>query len=157
MATRPGAAAEHSDCVVKELARHEFPPDRAAARRIVAGRDADFPCRVSLTTARVAELVILANIEHQSANSPYRARGPVSVREAATEAALAPGEVPAGFRDSLLSVRAYDAAAMIVAADVTPGERLELLLAPYLDRADVAYVHLHYARRGCYAARVDRC
>jgi hypothetical protein len=26
----------------------------------------------------------------------------------------------------------------------------------YLARADVAYLHVHFARRGCFACRVDR-
>jgi hypothetical protein len=69
---------------------------------------------------------------------------------------FAAGEVPAGFRTSLLSARAYDANGMIVAADVAPGAEVENLLETCLRRADTAYVHLHYARHGCFAARVDR-
>ncbi len=126
------------------------------ARRITVRAGDDFPCRVSLTNARPGETVVLANYLHQPADTPYRARGPLFVREAAAEAHLAPGEVPEGFRDSLLAVRAYDAEGMILAAEVTPGAALEAVLLPYLARMDTAYVHLHYARRGCYAARADR-
>ena len=30
------------------------------------------------------------------------------------------------------------------------------LIERYLARGDVSYLHLHFARRGCYACRVDR-
>jgi hypothetical protein len=56
-----------------------------------------------------------------------------------------------------LSLRAFDNRAMIVAADlISDGKNL----GPALDRllADPAatYVHIHYAKFGCYAARADR-
>ncbi len=126
------------------------------ARRFVVRKGDDFPCRVSLTVAQPGEWMLLTHYQHQPTESPYRASGPVFVREAATEADLAPGAVPDGFRSSLLSVRAYDGGGMIVAADVTPGDVLEELPATYFGRIDTAYVHLHYARRGCFAARADR-
>ena len=56
-----------------------------------------------------------------------------------------------------LSLRAFDDRGMIVAAELADGSEMagavERLLAD--DRA--AYVHAHFAQRGCYAARIDRC
>ena len=66
------------------------------------------------------------------------------------------GEVPALLRSRLISLRAYDARGMMVWADVRPGEDLDAGIAELfaLERAD--YLHLHYAKPGCYACRVTR-
>ncbi|WP_331716764.1 DUF1203 domain-containing protein [Stenotrophomonas sp. MMGLT7] len=56
----------------------------------------------------------------------------------------------------LISLRAYDADDLIVAAEVCPGEAVGPWLQACLDDPQVAYVHLHNARRGCYACRADR-
>jgi len=135
-------------------------PGDALAARGVLRRTVDaapgYPCRVSLADAAVGETVLLLNYEHQSASTPYRASHAIFVREGALQAHPAPGEVPDALARRLLSVRAFDAAHMMVEADVVDGR----LLAPRLDQmlADpaVAYVHLHHARQGCYAARAER-
>ncbi|TAK45094.1 MAG: DUF1203 domain-containing protein, partial [Betaproteobacteria bacterium] len=41
-------------------------------------------------------------------------------------------------------------------AEVADGRSVEGLIRRYLEDPEVAYLHLHYARRGCYACRVDR-
>jgi hypothetical protein len=41
-------------------------------------------------------------------------------------------------------------------AEVIEGTLLEALIARFLGNANVAYLHVHNARRGCYACRVDR-
>jgi hypothetical protein len=56
----------------------------------------------------------------------------------------------------LLSVRAYDADGIMVDAEVAPGEELEVLITRFFGRDDVAFLHAHNARRGCYSCRVDR-
>jgi hypothetical protein len=45
---------------------------------------------------------------------------------------------------------------MMVDADVVDGSEVEPLIARLLADPRAAYVHAHYARRGCYAARIDR-
>jgi hypothetical protein len=55
-----------------------------------------------------------------------------------------------------LSVRAYDAADEMVDAEVVEGAQAEPLIRQYLGRPDVAYLHVHFARRGCFACRIDR-
>jgi hypothetical protein len=126
------------------------------AQRCVADEKPGFPCRVSLEDAVPGERLILLNFEHQPALSPYRASGPIFVREAARQAMPEIGEVPESLRLRLLSVRAYDAADLIAEAEIVEGRDLEPLIARFLDDGNVAYLHLHYARRGCYAARIDR-
>lgn len=126
------------------------------ARRCVADEKPGFPCRVSLADAEPGERLILLNFEHQPAHSPYRASGPIFVRESAVRAAPAEGEVPDCLRLRLLSVRAYDAAGLITEADVAEGRDLEPLIGRLFNDESTAYLHVHYARRGCYAARIDR-
>jgi hypothetical protein len=53
-------------------------------------------------------------------------------------------------------VRAYDTRDCIHDAEVIDGKSVEGLIRRYLADPAVAYLHLHYARRGCYAGRVDR-
>jgi hypothetical protein len=126
-------------------------------RRVIADDATGFPCRVSMAHAAPGEELLLAPYEHQPAqHSPYRATGPIFVRKQATEAFDAINAIPAPLRTRLLSVRAYDAADLIVEADVVDGAVVESLIAQYLRKDDVRYLHLHYARRGCYACRVDR-
>jgi hypothetical protein len=57
---------------------------------------------------------------------------------------------------TLFSVRAYDGADDMVDAEVVDGREAAPLIERYLARPDVAYLHLHFARRGCFACRVDR-
>jgi Protein of unknown function (DUF1203) len=64
--------------------------------------------------------------------------------------------VPEQQRVRLLSVRAYDADGFMLDAEVAPGAELEALIEQFFRRPEVAYLHAHNARRGCYSCRVDR-
>ncbi len=127
---------------------------RHGARRRVA-ETSGYPCRVSLTDAAVGDEVILVNYEHQDADTPYRARHAIYVRQGERRYDKV-GEVPEQLRKRLLSVRAFDAEGMMVDADVIEGRLLEDLIGRLFANDAVAYLHLHFARPGCYAARVDR-
>jgi hypothetical protein len=126
------------------------------AKRYVADKTPGFPCRVSLEDAQPGERLILVPFTHQPGDSPYRASGPIFVRETAATASLAPDTVPAVLRSRLLSIRAYDANHLMIAADVVDGREVESCLARIFERNAVAYAHIHYARPGCFACRVDR-
>jgi hypothetical protein len=125
-------------------------------RRMIADVKPGFPCRVTLEDAEPGERVLLLAFEHQPAATPYRASGPIFVREAAQTAFDRVGDPPLSLLARLLSVRAYASDGMMTDAEVTPGENLELLLRRFFADAGVAYAHVHYAKRGCYAARVAR-
>lgn len=131
-------------------------PPRTDARLVVADASPGFPCRVSLVDAEPGETVLLVNWEHQPAATPFRASHAVYVRSGAVRAEPAPGAVPAMLRARPLSLRGFDAAGMLVAADLADGAALEGVLGPMLSDPAVAYVHLHFAKPGCYAARADR-
>ena len=115
-----------------------------------------YPCRVSLDDAKIGETVLLMNYEHLSAPSPYRSSHAIFVKEGATGAMLGRNQVPEMLRTRLLSVRAFDADATMVDADVVVGQNLEPTIERMLSSESVAFLHLHNARRGCFMARADR-
>lgn len=131
-----------------ELAKHDV-------RRMIADAKPGFPCRVTLEDATPGERVILASFPHQPAHSPYKASGPIFVRESA-DTAYDDAAIPQVLRGRLLSLRAYDKAGMMVDADVIEGNAVEGLLDRLFTRADVDNVHIHNARRGCFACLVER-
>jgi uncharacterized protein DUF1203 len=126
------------------------------AKRYVADTKPGFPCRVSLRDADPGERVILLSFHHQSAQSPYHGSGPIFVRENAEDSLLDPNQVPDLLRTRLLSLRAYGANDMMVDADVVDGRDVEILLQRFLRNLTVSYIHVHFARPGCFACRVDR-
>lgn len=126
------------------------------AKRYVADAKPGFPCRVSLRDADPGERVILLPFKHQAANSPYQASGPIFVREAAQDVALAANAVPALLRTRLLAVRAYDTDDLMTEADIVDGREFETLVTRLFADERVSYMHVHFARPGCYACRVDR-
>ena len=126
------------------------------ARRMTVPGKPGYPCRVSLADAEVGETVLLLPVAHHDVASPYRGSGPVYVREGATTAQPAVGEIPAMFRHRLLSLRAYDDDAMMVEAEVVEGRALEEAIARRFADARVKYLHVHNAKPGCYNAKVER-
>lgn len=127
-----------------------------SVRREVVPANPGAPCRVSLTDAAEGEVVYLLNYEHLPADTPYRARHAIYVREGATQAFPPPGEVPEMLRRRLLSVRAISSTGDLVDADVVDGAELEPVIERLIAAADVACLHVHFAKQGCYAARVTR-
>ena len=133
----------------RELAAH------GAVRR-VADRRPGFPCRVSLRDAEIGESLLLLNYEHLAVDSPYRSRYAIFVREHAHEYCPRANEIPDVLTSRLLSVRAIDDAGMVLEADVVEGRQLAPLLDRMLENPKSAYLHLHNAKPGCFAARADR-
>jgi len=130
---------------------------KQGVQQVVANGKPGFPCRVSLEDAEVGEKVLLLNFEHQPATTPYRSSHAIYVREWAEQATPDRNEVPEMFRHRLLSVRAFDVAGMIIDADVVDGESLESLIEDMLKNESTDYLHIHNAKPGCYAAKVERC
>jgi hypothetical protein len=125
-------------------------------RRVVADASGGFPCRVSLQDAVEGERLLLLPYEHHRVNTPYRASGPVYVREDAVQALLAIDEVPELLRRRMLSLRGYDAKGMMRSAEVVQGVDLEAAVARLFAIERIAYLHVHYALPGCYACRIER-
>jgi hypothetical protein len=127
-----------------------------AALRYVADRDGGFPDRIELRDSRAGESFLLVNFVHQPAANPYRASHAVFVREGAEHPYDRIDEVPESMRTRLLSLRAFSADDLIVDADVVEGQRAGELIARLFSNPTTAYIHAHYARHGCFAARIDR-
>lgn len=126
------------------------------ARRVTADESPGFPCRTSLVDAEPGDTLVLVNHCHLAGNTPYAATHAIYIRQNAPMAHPEPGEIPAVFTRRLLSVRAFDAAAMMIDAEIVDGIALEPHLKALFERSDVDFVHLHYARPGCFAAAVQR-
>ena len=56
----------------------------------------------------------------------------------------------------MMSLRAFDAEGMMTAGVLASDVELEPAISRLLDDPATAYLHAHYAARGCYAARIDR-
>lgn len=125
-------------------------------RRYVADSKPGFPDRVELRDAEPGESLLLLNYTHQPANSPYNSSHAIFVLESANERYNRIDEVPEVLRVRTLSLRAFDKEDFIVDADLVDGRQIEGLIERYLDNPKVAYIHVHYAKYGCYAGRVDR-
>ncbi len=115
-----------------------------------------FPCRVTLQDAAVGEQVLLLNHEHLAVDSPYRQRHAIFVREGATSQGHYADEVPDQLAIRLLSVRAYDDRGQMTDAEVIEGRDLRALITRFFADPQTDYLHAHNAKRGCFAARIDR-
>lgn len=129
---------------------------QAHIRRLHVDAHPGYPCRVSLQDAKVGETVLLLSYPHHDVDSPYRSAGPLFVRENAQTAHPAVNEVPAMLRHRLLSLRGYNAAGMMLEADVIDGESLAEAIHRFFANVHVLYIHIHHARQGCFACSVVR-
>jgi Protein of unknown function (DUF1203) len=136
------------------MSSDELRTHRALIR--IADKQPGFPCRVSLDDAAIGERVLLANFEHLATESPYRSTHAVYVRESAVQKSCARGEVPSFFHSRLLSARAFDAAGLMIEADVLPGTDLAARIEAMLTNQSTSHVDIHFAKPGCFAARAVR-
>lgn len=132
-----------------ELAQHH-------ARWVIADAEPGYPCRVSLEDAKQGERVLAISHLHQDSESPYRATGPIFVREHCDTANLEVGEIPYMLRHRLLSLRGYDEGGSMCAAEVVDGSKLEGSIAQLFQVEPVAYLHIHNAKAGCFNCAVQR-
>lgn len=135
-------------------------PDQALAalgvKRYQVDSDPGFPDRIELKDAQIGQSVLLLNHVCQPADTPYRASHAIFVREGATRVYDAVGQVPEAMRIRLLSLPAYADSGMMIDADVVAGTEIEAVIARMFADPQVSYIHVHHAKRGCYAARIDR-
>lgn len=113
------------------------------------------PCRISLDDAAPGEAMLLLNYDHQPADTPYRQQGPIFVRQEAAQADYV-DVIPPALARRTLSLRGFDAKHTMIEADLTEGVDAPALIGRLFANPDVAYIHAHYARRGCFAAAVTR-
>lgn len=126
------------------------------AQRCFADEHPGYPCRVSLEDAQLGEELLLLPFMHQPTASPYRASGPIFVRRAAMRRTLPAGALSGYVTTRLMSVRAYDAADKIVDASVCEGAALAPQIDALFSCDNIAYLHLHNAKQGCFSCMVER-
>ena len=126
------------------------------AQRCRVDRAPGFPDRIELRDLEPGETALLLNFLHQPADNAYRSSHAIFVREGAESAYDRVDEIPEVMRIRPISLRAFGADDAMVDADLVDGAALAPLIERVLARPDVAYLHAHYAKRGCYAARIDR-
>ena len=128
---------------------------QGAVRRIADGRTPGYPCRVSLTDSHKGDELILVNYEHHGVDSPYRMRFAIYVREGDTRYD-AIDQVPEQLRTRTLAVRAFDVDAMMTGCELVDGREVEAAIERLFANPKAAYLHVHFAAPGCYAAQVER-
>ena len=132
-------------------------PDEELAARGAVRRTADgaYPCRISLTDSAPGDELILVNYEHHPVDSPYRMRFAIYVRRG-EQTYDKVDDIPEQLRTRTLAARAFDVDGMMVARELVEGSGLEDAIERLLSEPRAAYLHIHYAAAGCYAARVER-
>jgi hypothetical protein len=129
---------------------------REGVRRYVADAKPGFPDRIEISDAEPGETLLLVNYEHQPADTPYRASHAIFIRERMVEPTELVDDIPPAMRARPLSLRGFDAAGLMVEGDLVDGKEAERLIHLFFANPDVAYIQAHYARRGCYAGRIER-
>jgi hypothetical protein len=126
------------------------------ARRYAVDRRPGFPDRIEVRDLEPGETALLVNYVHQPAANPYSAAHAIFVREGAERAYDRVGDIPEVMRIRPISLRAFGSDDYMLDADLVDGSDLAALIARFFADPRVAYLHAHYARRGCFAARIDR-
>ena len=127
-----------------------------SAKRYIANAKSGFPDRIEMRDAEPGERLILVNYVHQPSATPYRASHAVFVLEGAEKTYDTVNEVPEVLRRRLISIRAFDLNHWMVEGDVCDGRELDATIQRLLAKSEVGYLHAHYAKPGCYAARIER-
>lgn len=141
--------------------RHLFglPDDQLAregVKRYAVDAKPGFPDRIELRDLELGETALLLNYTHQPANTPYRASHAIFVREGAQQAANIVDDIPEVIRVRPISLRAFNEAGEMLDADLVDGREIEPLIKRFFVNPNISYLHAHYAKRGCFAARIVR-
>ena len=110
-----------------------------------------FPDRIALSDAPAGQSVLLVNYVHQPADTPYRASHAIFVREDTHDRFDAINQIPPMLLTRVISLRAFGVDHMLV-----DGDALEAPIQNLLANPDTAYIQAHFAKQGCYAARIER-
>lgn len=126
------------------------------AKRIVVDEKPGYPCRISLKEANIGETIITIPFKHHDVDSPYKASGPIFVRENVATAKLDTNEIPEILQQRFLSLRVYDDKHMMIDAKTTNGKNIKEVIQDLFLNENAQYIHIHNANPGCYNCRVER-
>lgn len=128
---------------------------RTGGPTYVVDRSPGYPCRACLRDAAIGETVLLTSYTPFGHHSPYRSASPVFVH--ANNCQIEPSEeLPISLTGRQLSVRAFDAAEMMIDAAAIDGANLGDALRALFTNDAVASAHIHNSPRGCWAASAVR-
>ena len=123
----------------------------------------EVPCRRCLQDIKVGDEVVLMSYNPFVAASPYTQTSPIFVHGDATkcqkfdQTKYEHPEMPQQQRNRPLSVRAFNNKHIMINAELSANaDALDICKEMLAPGSDVEYVHLHYARYGCFAVRVGR-
>lgn len=125
----------------------------------VADEPTGYPCRQCLRDADVGDELVLVSydpFEGWGDNSPYRSSSPIFLHRDDCRERLDPAPVPQQLTSRRLSVRAFDANAMMLDARLIDGADLPAVVDELVDREGIEQIHVHNAGAGCFAAAVVR-
>ncbi len=140
--------------------RHLYGQSDAALKtlnviRMKADTDPGFPDRIEMREGHVGEAMLLLNHCYQPAQSPYRGRHAIFIREGATDRFDAINTIPAVMTLRMLALRAFDRDHMILDAGLAQGgQDQERLIQDLLALPGTTYIHAHNASRGCYSGLI---
>ena len=146
---------------IKEDFNHLFTLSKSQLReqgvtKILVDNWPGFPCRISLEDAPVGEEVILLPYKHHHTDSPYQASGPIFVRKNAMAPELKENEIPKFLNHRFLSLPGYNSSGMMIETDTCQGSELKSMLHIFFENSEVAYIHIHNAKPGCYNCVAER-
>jgi hypothetical protein len=122
----------------------------------VADEHPGFPCRQCLNDAEIGEELLLVSYDPFTIDSPYRSASPIFLHRAPCAPPADRQTLPRQLTSRLLSVRSFDARALMIDAAVVPGDELADTLTRFLENEDADHVDVYNASRGCWAVRVER-
>ena len=129
---------------------------QSLARKVVAGSDGRYPCRVSLCDAEPGEELVLANYTNHAVATPYRNTFAIYVRKDARTAADFVDTLPPVLRNRPISLRCYTVEGSLHRAAIALQDDVDPIVRDLLRDEAVAYIDAHNAMHGCFAARIER-
>lgn len=116
------------------------------------------PCRQCLRDADVGDELVLVSYDpfEDFGESPYRSASPIFLHRDDCSARRDTLAVPEQLARRQLSVRTFDASAMMLDGRIVDGTDLAAALDELLTLPDAHRVHIHNAGPGCFAATAHR-
>ena len=115
-----------------------------------------YPCRICLKEAEPGEDLVLFSYTPFARPVPYRSVGPIFAHAHDCEPYASSPDIPELMRRRLLALRGYDASDRMVECDLVEGTGIESLIERFFTNPEVAAIHVHNARAGCYLCRIER-
>ncbi len=126
------------------------------ARRLRVDDYPGYPDRITLREVPKGETVLLVNHISQLADTPYRASHAIFVWEGADRTYSEIDTIPEVMQTRILSLRGFDMDGMMVDADLASGAEVPDLITRLFANPTIDRIHVHNAKRGCFAAYIDR-